>query len=140
MPFSRQFFLVAFSIGFAMSAGCSSGRYPVNGVVHYADGVPVDAGTVVAEALIDGELVGLQANIEKDGTFRLGGITPGDGALPGSYRVAVMSPTISDAELSTGKTPGVDGKYASFKTSGITFEVKPETNKLDIEVSKPKKK
>ena len=123
-----------------MSAGCSSGRYPVNGVVHYADGVSVDAGTVVAEALIDGELVGLQANIEKDGTFQLGGITPGDGAFPGNYRVAVMSPTISDAEASTGKTPAVDGKYSSFKTSGITFEVKPEKNKLDIEVSKPKKK
>ena len=140
MLISRRFFLVALSIGFAISCGCSSGRYPVNGVVHYADGVPVDAGTVVAEASIDGELVGLQANIEKDGTFQLGGVTPGDGAFPGSYRVAVMSPTISDAETSKGKTPAVDGKFSRFETSGITFEVKPEKNKLDIEVSKPKMK
>lgn len=50
-----------------------------------------EAGTVVAEASIDGELVGLQGNIEKDNTFQLGGITAGDGAFPGNYRIAVMS-------------------------------------------------
>ena len=135
MPFSRQFFLVALSIGFATSAGCSSGRYPVTGVVHYADGTPVDAGTVIAEASVDGALVGLQGNIEKDGVYQLGGVTAGDGAFPGKYRIAVMSASLGDSEIAAGKTPSVDGKFSRFETSGITFEVKPEKNKLDIEVS-----
>ena len=94
----------------------------------------------MAEASIDGELVGLQGNIEKDNTFQLGGITAGDGAFPGNYRIAVMSASLGESEIAAGKTPSVDGKFSSFKTSGITFEVKPEKNKLDIEVSKPKKK
>ena len=140
MPFSRQFFLVAFSIGFAMSAGCNSGRYPVTGVVRYADGTPVDAGTVIAEASVDGEIVGLQGSIEKAGVYQLGGVTAGDGAFPGKYRIAVMSASLGDSELAAGKTPSVDGKFSRFETSGITIEVKPEKNKLDIEVSKPKKK
>ena len=118
--------------------GCSTGRYPANGLVHYPDGTPVEAGTVIAEAKIDGQLVGVQANIEKDGTFKLGGAVPGDGALPGNYRAMVMSVTLGDSEIAAGKTPAVSGKYANIETSGISFEVKAQENKLDIEVTKPK--
>ncbi len=70
------------------TAGCSGGRYPVVGKASYADGTPVDGGTVIAEAVIDGKPVSLQANIEADGTFKLGGATPGDGALPVTTRLS----------------------------------------------------
>ena len=140
MIFGRRFYFVALLVGFALSSGCGTGRYPVNGLVHYSDGAPVESGTVIAEASIDGKLVGVQANIEKDGSFHLGGITAEDGALPGNYRVAVMPVTLGDSELAAGKTPSVDGKFSRFETSGIQMEVKPETNKLDFVVSKPKQK
>ena len=140
MILGHRFYFVALSFGFALSSGCGTGRYPVNGIVHYSDNAPVESGTVIAEASIDGKLVGVQANIEKNGSFHLGGITPGDGALPGNYRVAVMPVTLGDSELAAGKIPSVESKFSRFETSGITFEVKPETNKMDIVVSKPQPK
>lgn len=119
-------------------AGCGSGRYPVHGRVTYEDGQPVPAGIVMAEATIEKEPVSVQGNIEQDGMFQWGADTPGDGALPGSYRVIIMPLTPSDLELSQGKKPDVPGKYGSYESSGITFEVKPQDNVLDITVSRPK--
>ncbi|MDX1928668.1 MAG: hypothetical protein SFV81_19220 [Pirellulaceae bacterium] len=131
-----RLFLLAFLV--ASFVGCSTGRYPATGIVHYPDGAPVEAGTVIAEAKVNGELVGVQANIEKDGSFKLGGAVPGDGALPGSYRAMVMPVTLGDSEIAAGMTPAVASKYANIETSGISFEIKPQENKLDIEVTKPK--
>src|SRR5262249_49117169 len=64
----------------ALGSGWGSGRYPVTGRVTYEDGTPVEGGTVIAEATVNGKPVGVQANIENDGSFRLGGNTAGDGA------------------------------------------------------------
>jgi hypothetical protein len=124
----------------ALAAGCGSGRYPVAGRVSYPDGSPVEAGTVVAEATVNGKLVGVQGNISKDGSFRMGADRPGDGAMPGQYRVLVMPVALSDLELAQGKVPAVDGKFASYRTSGLSFEIKPQRNVLDITVSPPKAK
>ena len=119
-------------------AGCSSGRYPVTGMVTYDDGSPVTAGTLIAETTTNGKVVAVQANIESDGTFRCGGAAPGDGALPGSYRALITAPTISDAEQALGKRPALEGKYARYETSGITFDVKPGKNEISIKVSRPR--
>lgn len=119
--------------------GCSSGRYPVTGTVLYEDGSPCEGGTVIAEATVDGKVVSAQSNIEKDGSFSLGGASAGDGAFPGNYKAVVMPVALGDAELSAGKLPSVEGKYTRFESSGIQFEVKKEPNKVDIKVSKPKK-
>jgi hypothetical protein len=123
----------------ALVPGCGSGRYPVTGRVTYEDGTPVEAGTVIAEAVVDGKAVGVQANIEKNGSFSWGANRPGDGALPGSYRVLVMPVPLGDSELAEGKVPAVDGKFMSYETSGLTFEVKPTKNELNIKVTRPKK-
>jgi hypothetical protein len=122
----------------SLAVGCNSGRYPVSGQITYEDGAPVTAGTIIAEATIDGKVVGLQANINPDGKFTLGGANPGDGALPGSYRVLVTTPTISDAEKALGKKPQLDGKYGRFESSGLTLEVKSGKNELPIKVARPK--
>jgi hypothetical protein len=121
----------------ALAPGCSSGRYPVTGKVTYADGTPVEAGTVIAETTVDGKPVAVQAKIEKDGTFRWGTERAGDGAVPGKYRILVMPVALSDAELAAGKLPAVDRKFTTFETSGITFEVKEGPNELPITVTKP---
>jgi hypothetical protein len=106
--------------------------------VTYEDGSPVEAGTVIGEATVDGKPVGVQGNIERDGAFRWGTDRPGDGALPGKYRVVVMPAALGDSELAAGKTPAVDSKFTKYETSGITFEVKPGTNELNITVTRPK--
>jgi hypothetical protein len=120
--------------------GCGSGRYTVTGRVAYEDGSPVEAGTVIGEATVNGKLVGVQGNIASDGTFSWGSDRPGDGAPPGNYRVLVMPVALGDSELAAGKRPAVGGKYTKFETSGITFEVKPESNVLNITVARPKPK
>jgi hypothetical protein len=121
----------------AAAAGCG-GRYDVTGRVLYEDGSPVPAGTVLAEATVDGKLFALQGNIEPDGSFTLGGMKPGDGALPGKYRAAVMPVALGDSERAAGKTPAVDGKFGQFETSGLSFEVRPEKNVITLRVAKPK--
>src|SRR5262249_54224570 len=89
----------------ALASGCGSGRYPVAGRATYEDGSPVEGGTVIGEATVNGKLVGVQGNIEKGGTFRWGADRPGDGALPGNYRVIVMPVALGDSELAAGKVP-----------------------------------
>src|SRR5262245_15947496 len=121
-----------------LALGCGSGRSQVTGRVTYEDGSPVEAGTVIGEAPVHGKPGGGQANIAKDGTFRLGTERAGNGALPGSYRLAVMPVALGDAELAEGKLPAVDGKYTRYETSGITFEVTEGKNELNIKVSRPK--
>jgi hypothetical protein len=121
-------------------AGCGSGRYPVTGRVTYEDGTPVEGGTVIGEGTVNGKAVGVQGNIEPDGTFRWGTERAGDGAPAGQYRVIVMPVALGDSELAEGKQPAVDGKYTKYGTSGITFEVKPGKNELNITVTRPKPK
>lgn len=122
------------------STGCWSGKYPVAGTVLYTDGTPVAEGTVIAEGTVDGKLVGVQGNIENDGSFQLGGASLGDGALPGTYRAAVLPVTLGDSEIAAGKLPSVDGVSTRIETSGIQFEVKKGKNKIDIQVNKPRSK
>jgi hypothetical protein len=120
------------------AAGCGSGRYPVAGRVTYEDGTPLEEGTVIGEATVDGKPVGVQGNIGNDGSFSWGTDKPGDGALPGNYKVIVMPRALGDSELAEGKVPAVDGKYTQYETSGLSYEVKPQKNEFNIKVSRPK--
>src|SRR5689334_19969321 len=88
-------------------AGCGSGRYRVSGKVTLADGSPLTEGNVVGEAKIDGKLVGVQGSVQKDGSFEWGTNQPGDGALPGNYRVIVLPRALGDTEISQGMQPDV---------------------------------
>jgi hypothetical protein len=124
----------------ALGTGCSSGRVPVTGTVKYPDGSPLEGGTVIAEAKIEDKNVTVQANVEADGSFELGGIQAGDGAFPGKYRAVVMPVALGDADLAAGKTPSVEGKYTRFESSGIEFEVTQGPNVVNITVTKPKSK
>jgi hypothetical protein len=138
---STRRLLAAAAVVCAAAAGCGAGRQPVNGRVAYEDGSPVPAGTVVGEATVDGKPVTVQGRIGPDGRFTWGGEKPDDGALPGTYKVAVLPVPLGDYEKAQGKQPAVGGKYGRFESSGITFEVKPAgPNTLDITVAKPKPK
>src|SRR4051794_22970469 len=123
-----RFTLVAPVFLLFVISGCGSGRYPVTGRVTYGDGKPLEAGTVIGEATINGKPVSVQGNVEPDGSFTLGTARPGDGALPGNYRVIVMPVALGDSEMAAGKVPAVDGKFTKFDSSGFSIEVKPENN------------
>lgn len=119
------------------AAGCSSGRYPVSGRVTYEDGTPLPEGSVVGESSDGEKPVMARGTVGPDGKFEWGTERPGDGAKPGKYRVIILPRALGDAELARGEVPAVDGKYTKYESSGITFEVKPEKNELNITVPKP---
>lgn len=118
------------------AAGCG-GRATVTGRVTYPDGSPVESGSVVAEGTANGKAVLVQGTINKDGTFRLGGDRPGDGVLPGSYKVAVHPEYVPDAERAKGVLPAVDGKYTRYSSSGFTLDVPPGGTELNLKVTRP---
>src|SRR5262245_53344935 len=71
--------------------GCSGpGLYPVRGKILWEDGTPareLAGGLVICESATG---AGARGDIEKDGSFQLGTHKPGDGALVGKHRVAVV--------------------------------------------------
>jgi hypothetical protein len=129
---------LAFAVAvFACAAsGCNGGRYPVTGKVNYADGSPMSEGMVICE-MRDGEkIIQARGNLESDGSFSLGTDSPGDGVLPGKYRVLVVGRQLSEREAET-MLPFIDSKFTSYETSGIELEVKNAQTELNITVTKP---
>lgn len=123
----------------AGTAGCGSGRCPVNGRVTYEDGSPLTEGNVMGQMGEGAASVTVQGKVKPDGTFSWGTERLSDGAKPGKYRVAVIPRGLGDAELARGMVPAIDGKFTTFETSGIEFEVKEgKDNQLNITVTKPK--
>jgi hypothetical protein len=120
--------------------GCGSGRVSVSGKVTYDDGTPVESGSVIGEATVNGKVVAVQGTIKTDGTFSWGGDREGDGAVPGNYKVIVVPVSLSEYQQSQGMTPAVDGKYTRYETSGLSYDVKPGGNEFNITVSRPKPK
>src|SRR5262249_41535734 len=72
--------------------GCGGPRlYPVHGKVTWENGTEARelvGGLVICES--ENGQVGARGDIEQDGSFRLTTYKPGDGLLPGKYRVAVV--------------------------------------------------
>ena len=118
-------------------SGCNNGRYSVNGRVTYPDGSPLTEGNVIGQTGEGAQSVTVQGTVKSDGSFSWGMERDGDGAPPGKYKVAVIARGLGDRERSEGKQPAVDPKFSNPQTSGIEFEVKPGSNKLDITVTRP---
>lgn len=78
-----------------------------------------------------------RGNLNRDGSFRLGSLKPGDGVLPGKYQVMVVARALTQAEASK-MPPIIDPKFESFATSGLELEIKNTKVDLKITVSKPK--
>lgn len=126
-------------LSLVIAAGCGGPpkTYLVHGTVVFPDGQPLTRGTVEFEALGQTKPITASGEIAKDGTFQLGTFAANDGAIAGEHRVAV----ISDYQIGTGvERPGelpplqLDPKFASFKTSGLKFTIKPRMNNILVEV------
>lgn len=75
---------------------------------------------------------------DDEGAFELGTTGPGDGALPGEYRVVV----IDDPQGKKGNPPGkpetakprVPAMYADPKTTPLRLKVGPEATRLELKL------
>jgi len=134
--------LVSLLLGVVVcAAGCGSGRYTVTGRVTYPDGTPVTEGSVIGEAADGDRRVMAQGDIRADGSFTWGTLKPGDGAVPGSYKVAVLPRALGDSELAQGMKPAVAGKFTNYESSKLSIDVTPGgPNRLDIVVTRPGEK
>lgn len=135
----RRLLLLPVALAVIALVGCS-GRYPVSGRVTYDDGSPLQEGTVIGEAVVDGKPVSVQGAVRSDGSFEWGSDVPGDGAVPGEYKVIVQPRALGDAEMGEGKVPDVDGKFTRYDSSGLKYTVKPERNTFNITVTRPQPK
>jgi len=112
-----------------MGFGCGRPKYSVTGVVVHDDGTPYTGGGVVAmETDVDGRRVMARGGIGPDGRFTLASQRPEDGAFAGTYRVRVLPPVVIDAP----PPKGLDPRFQSFDTSGLSFEVRPGANEFTI--------
>lgn len=127
---TRRLLLAGFFGSFvATGFGCGRPKYSVTGVVVHDDGTPYAGGGVVAmESVIDGKRVMARGAIGPDGRFVLASQRPEDGAFAGEYRVRVLPPVVID-----GPAPkGLDPRFQSFDTSGLSFEVGTGKNEFTI--------
>src|SRR5262245_18285450 len=108
--------------------GCGGSTTPVNGRVKFKDArhVSLLAGDEVAFEPGEGKTSAV-GHIGPDGSFKLSTFGADDGAIPGSYRVAITPPTSPDPDKPPQK-PQLPPMYASFDTSGLTVEIKPGRN------------
>jgi hypothetical protein len=119
------------------AVGCGARPYPVRGTVTLEDGTPVTSGMVSFETKDVEKPITARGEIKPDGSYELGTYKPGDGALPGVYRVTV-TPLAQNPDLPVPK-PAYDARYTSFDTSGLEFEVKAAANEYPIKLA-PRRK
>ncbi|MCI0459851.1 MAG: hypothetical protein L0Z62_23115 [Gemmataceae bacterium] len=98
---------VGASIILVVLSGCgSSGVYPVKGKVTVEGKPMAGGGSIIFVPL--GTQAGKQAggNIETDGTYTLTTNSPGDGSLPGEFRVVIVQVTEKEPEATPdGQAP-----------------------------------
>ena len=121
--------LVLFALSTALLSGC--GQTKVTGKVTFSDDSPLTSGTVIFE----NDQHSYTATIKSDGTFKMGVLKDGEGIPPGVYRIAVMA---IDPASENESAPRLltDSKYASSRTSGITYDIQKNTD-VAIVVERP---
>ena len=122
----RFFALSMIGMALLLAAGCDAVNVKGTGTVTYSSGEPVPGGVIVFVTSTNqytGEIV--------NGGFTLGGVRPGDGLPPGTYKVFITGRDALDQ-------PYVPNKYANVETSELSFDVqKGSKNVFDVVVEKP---
>ena len=120
----------------------------VSGTVKFKDGTPLqvpEGGRAVVTftpADTTGELApgqirkGASAMIRPDGTFEMGTMKPGDGVIPGRYRVFLMTQKNVAANPNDPANQFVQKKYTSAVTSGLEVTIDKPTSDLRFELDK----
>jgi hypothetical protein len=91
--------------------------------VKFDSGEVVKSGTV--ECTRTDGTVTARGKVDKTGRFRLGTFSPGDGVVPGSYKVIVVQLSSSEDVPGVQHDHGgtVNLRHAEYGTSGLTLEV-----------------
>jgi hypothetical protein len=71
------------------------------------------------------------SNLNEDGSYRILSRKPGDGALIGVHKVAIIPPVRGKV----ANAPKVPAKYRDPSTSGLTAEVKKGENILNFDLT-----
>src|SRR5262245_47011539 len=121
----------------ACLAGCGEGKTaPVNGRVKLKDGSDV---SVLASYSLsfepDGGKTSAVGEVNPDGSFKLSTFGANDGAVPGKYRVAINPPPNPDPDKPPSKSK-LPAKYENLNSSGLTAEIKPGPNNIELELDK----
>jgi hypothetical protein len=123
-----------------VTTGCTDPEqrtYEVRGLVRYTDGKLLRDGTVEFEVMDRKNPMTATGDIQPDGTFELGTFEMADGAVAGRHRVVVIADQ-NDASRHERPwllpTVKLHPKYRAFDTSGLQYEVKPESNHFVIDV------
>lgn len=142
MPTARFQFIPLYSwllVASCMFCGC--GReglttYPVSGTVTFPDGKPLAGGSIIFQSTE--HPVTARGPILDDGSFELGTYSPGDGAVAGEHRLAILPPKPQRDTDEGIVLPEIDVKYQNPERSGLVYEVQPEEeNEFEIKVTPP---
>ena len=153
--FTRRAVFTLAGVGLVMVLGCADNsglakRYAVSGTVNYL-GKPVEKGAITfTPTQADGRTA---SGTITNGSYSLTTAEPGDGALPGSYKVTVTAKEIDTTELKEiakggqfhhdaafakavkNAKPLVPAKYSLAETSGLTAEVKAQSNTVNFDLT-----
>jgi hypothetical protein len=127
----KRYFSSAALLAAACFLGCSDGRppiVPVSGQV-FIDGKPLTYGSV---RFSPGDGRVSLGRIDENGRFQLTCYEPGDGAIIGTHRVAVLTHEIIGRAKIKWHAPQ---KYANYATSGLTQEISQPTDSIVINLT-----
>jgi hypothetical protein len=103
-------------------------------------GKPVPNGTVLFVPDAGPQATG---EIGPDGSYTLTTFRPGDGAVPGTYKVVVVAMQDTSNRLPEDRNPLpppiVPDRYSSIATTDLTAQVKDGENTIDFPLTDPKK-
>jgi len=110
------------------SVGCFGGAVrpktvPVSGKVTW-NGQPLTKGTISFVPTSDAQTFPASGEIDSGGNYKLKTFQPGDGAMPGEYRIAVMVMEGADPAAKKEGTRVLPDKYYRAEKSGLTASIK----------------
>lgn len=122
------------------AAGCGGPTlYQVKGTVVYKDDEDVAVlarGLVLFEPVDANVKVSVRGEIQPDGSFQMSTYHPGDGVIPGKYRVMLTPPSFR-GRRDDPRPVLLDDRFQDFETSGLKITVEGPITDYVITVDKP---
>ena len=133
--FASLLFLI---LPLVVAGGCGDGRgvrIPISGVVT-VDGQPLQHGSVTFNPIKGAEQKEKQraggGSLNAEGKFQVSSFTANDGLMVGKYEVSVLALEPLGPNSQKWHAPQ---KYSNFKTSGLTYEITPETESIEFKLT-----
>ena len=123
--------------------GCGPGQpatFPVEGTVQFSDGSVPRFGVV--EFFNDEHQLNARGQIAKDGSFSVSTFSDGDGAVAGRHTIVIIQNTGNyltagiEHEIEHDHGSLIDTRYLDYRTSGLSCEIQPGTNEVELVVEK----